>query len=460
MALKQIVNELLEERYTLDGLRDKVNEICVQYDIDDREELFKYIYYDEIFGGYIFQKKKRKYETLYEDVFGMDLEKRHRQFEKLSAIVSPEQRTPGWYDLRRGKITASDGGTIIGVNEYEMPFKFLLKKVGVSDFTTNEACYWGNKFEEIATKIYELHNNVNVRDFGMIPSPDHLIMAASPDGICSNICRDGIEGSEYVGRMLEIKCPFYRELKKEGNVYGDIVKKYYWVQTQLQMLCCELYETDFWQVKLEEYNSYEDYCDDCGSEDYLSEKTGMERGMLIEVIPKRYMSELSGYHGKKILWSNAKWLYPPRIDMSNEELNSWLVDTIHHIEDRTQELNTAEEYVFHRVIYWRVFDTHCQLIKRDNKWISKHMPEYEKMWERVIYFRNNKDKYNLWLEYLGNEKESKSKKVNKRVMEIADRIVSGEEEVILEIIEVIRERAERREVKESEVSIVYDTDDD
>ena len=458
MVIKEIITELLDENYTLEGIKSKVKEINEQYDIE-KEEIFKYIYYDEENSNYIFQKKKRKYDTLYENINGIDLEKRHRQFNKLSAIVSPEQRTPEWYDLRRGKITASDGGTIIGVNEYEMPFKFLLKKVGVNDFTTNEACYWGNKYEEIATKIYELHNNVSVHDFGMIASPEHIIMAASPDGICSNIKRDGEEGSEYIGRMLEIKCPFSRELKKEGNVYGDIVKKYYWVQTQLQMLCCELYETDFWQVKLEEYNSYDEYCADCGTEDYLSKETGMERGIIIEVIPQRFMSDISrGYYGKKIKWSYAKWLYPPRIDMSNEELNGWLVETIHHIESRTQELNTGEEYVFHKVIYWRVIDSHCQLIKRDNKWISKHMPEYERMWERVLYFRNNKDKYNLWLEYLGKEKDSNSKKVNKRVMEIADRIVSGEEEVILEIIEVIRGR---KDVKMSEVSsIVYDTDDD
>lgn len=458
--IKTKISEILEERYNLDELKLKIDELCTDLGLEDKKPLFKHIYHDEVFGSYVFKTKTRKHDDLYEDVYGLDLEKRHRQFQKLSAIVSPEQRTPAWYDLRRGKITASDGGTIVGVNEYEMPFKFILKKVGVSDFTTNEACYWGNKFEEIATKIYELHNNVNVQDFGMIASPEHLIMAASPDGICTNIRRDGTEGSEYVGRMLEIKCPFSRELKKEGNVYGDIVKKYYWVQTQLQMLCCELYETDFWQVKLEEYESYEDYCDDCGSEDYISEKTGMERGMLIEVIPRRFMSELSGYHGKKLLWSYAKWLYPPRIDMSNEELNSWVLNTIHNLDERTQELNTGEEYVLHKVIYWRVFDSHCQLVRRDNKWISKHMPEYERMWERVIYFREHPEEYKLFVKYLGKDKESRSKKVNSRVMEVVDRIVMGDEHIITEMMRVVDERERDRETRVESVSYGYDTDDD
>ena len=43
----------------------------------------------------------------------------------------------------------------------------------------------------------------------MIPHPDFTIFGASPDGICSND-----SPPEFIGRMLEIKCPPKRKFTK------------------------------------------------------------------------------------------------------------------------------------------------------------------------------------------------------------------------------------------------------
>ena len=76
-------------------------------------------------------------------------------------------------------------------------------------FVPNPITEWGVKYEEIATKFYESLNSVEIIEFGLIPHPNFTIFGASPDGICSND-----SPPEYIGRMLEIKCPPKENLAK------------------------------------------------------------------------------------------------------------------------------------------------------------------------------------------------------------------------------------------------------
>ena len=50
--------------------------------------------------------------------------------------------------------------------------------------------------------------NVYIEEFGLIAHPVYDFLAASPDGICSPYKYNKKHISKYVGRMLEIKCPF------------------------------------------------------------------------------------------------------------------------------------------------------------------------------------------------------------------------------------------------------------
>ena len=56
--------------------------------------------------------------------------------------------------------------------------------------------------------------------------------------------------------MLEIKCPPKRQ-------FTDEVPLHYWMQMQGQLEVCDLEECDFLQVKIEEYNSFREYVEDC-----------------------------------------------------------------------------------------------------------------------------------------------------------------------------------------------------
>ena len=117
-------------------------------------------------------------------------------------------------------ITASDMAAVIGKCKYNKPIKVIRKKCGIDDkFTGNKFTEWGIKYEEIATKIYEIDYNTKVIEFGLIQHPQLSFIGASPDGIT----QDGI--------MLEIKCPYSRVIN------GKPSKKYYsQIQGQLESL--------------------------------------------------------------------------------------------------------------------------------------------------------------------------------------------------------------------------------
>jgi hypothetical protein len=88
-------------------------------------------------------------------------------FNKLAKMKFPAQKSQAWLDLRLKVISASDGGCALGDNSYEPCHKLLCKKVLAPPFEPNENCYHGNKYEQIATMIYEYRMNVSVREFGL-----------------------------------------------------------------------------------------------------------------------------------------------------------------------------------------------------------------------------------------------------------------------------------------------------
>ena len=70
-----------------------------------------------------------------------DIERiRSEKFKKLREIVLPPQRSEEWFAMRNGKITASDGGCVLGKNKHEPMFKFVLKKIEPA-FQNNKFCY-------------------------------------------------------------------------------------------------------------------------------------------------------------------------------------------------------------------------------------------------------------------------------------------------------------------------------
>ena len=328
-------------------------------------------------------------------------------FNKLCLIVSPEQRTKEWLELRKGIISATGCGSVLGLNKNEAQYSFIYTKVFGSTFVPNEACYHGTKFENAIRLMYELNYDVIVRDFGLIVHDKHKFLGASPDGICGPYKRDGITRSDAVGRMVEIKSPKItgRKIKFSGEVIGEICPVYYYWQVLQQLECCDLPECDFVQCAIEEYDSRNDFLKDSGgikngiTAEYYSKKSSLEKGVLIELVPSSIEGEVVG----EVLYEKATFIYPPKIDMSNSELDEWI----------SLELDIPRKDVrINRVVYWRILISSSTLIKRDIVLFDKNLPKLKEAWSYVEFLRNNMDIANKWKEFV----DSMPRKYNDKIM--------------------------------------------
>ena len=337
-------------------------------------------------------------------------------FDVLSAIVLPEQRSKEWFEMRNNKITASDCGAVLGENKYEPSYNFIMKKVFGSTFVTNIDCYHGKKFENIVTLMYEYNYDTIVSEFGLLGHPDIYYLGASPDGICGPYKRDGVTRSELVGRMLEIKCPFRRVIKYSGEIKGEICPIYYWCQVQQQLECCNLPECDFVQVKIEEYHSRQEYLDDTSDEkEFLSKKTGFEKGILIELMPVKLPDEdfNENFVKDNIKYDKASFLYPPKLDLTNDEYNKWVMDEL-------DKLYLKPHLRLNRVIYWKILERGCTLIKRDTEWFNKSLPKMREMWTYVEILRQNTELAEAWKQYI----DAQPKKYNDKVLEKLNSLIT------------------------------------
>jgi len=376
--------------------------------------------------------------------------KRKIQFEWLRKIESPEQRTTAWYEQRNKSITASDCGCVLGENKYEQVYNFVFKKVFGSTFGTNVDCYHGKKFENVVTLMYELVNDVIVDEFGLLGHPVYNFLAASPDGICTPYCRDKVTPNPLVGRMVEIKCPSRRKIKYTGTIKGDICPEYYWCQVQLQLECCDLDECDFVQCNIEEYSSRKDYLDDTNTEfDYKSKKYGLEKGVVIELMPTKlneddYLQQVvkretkngtlyDKYHIIKndAIYDKASFIYQPKLDMTLKELDDWIIQEM-------EKLSKRPEVKLNRIIYWKFLERNSTLIVRDKEWFANNLETMRKIWAYVEILRKNDKVSNEWKLWI----ESQNKKFNDKIINKLIELFKNEglfEQVINAIKEVTPE---------------------
>jgi len=316
------------------------------------------------------------------------------QFMMLYNTPQPEQRTKEWFDYRYNRITASDTATAIDCNPYESVESFICKKCDPNfPFLDNDFVFHGKKYEQIATSLYEHLYNSKVTEFGCVPSEKHKFLGASPDGISSLSTLD-YKFNPKLGYMLEIKCPFVREIKNKGAIAGDICPYYYYCQVQQQLECCELEFCDFIQCALVEYNNREEYLKDVNHKFIITEGTDgslmevdniMSKGMLLQFLPKIYEPR---YEGDKHHYKGF-YIYPPRLTMTNSQYNDWILEKISTWKDEYPEI--AETYYFDKVLYWKINNAHTVTIPRDREWFENIFPVLKETWEKVCYYREHID---------------------------------------------------------------------
>ena len=265
-------------------------------------------------------------------------EQERRCVKLLQKIPQFEQRSQEWYDLRKGMITASDIATVINDNPYQKPITVLRKKCGLDDkFVGNKFTEWGVKYEEIANMIYSIDYNTTVIEFGLIQHPYISFLGASPDGITP----DGV--------MLEIKCPYVRELKPEIEHGG--VPHYYWIQVQIQLEVCNLEYCDFQQCKLYEYEN---------KDEYISDNFDGYKGCVVN---------------QRIGNNKLKYIYPPSLKMSDDELNEWL-----------KQYENEDDYF---VTWWKLTNMLYTRLQRDREWFTEKLPILEEFWKDILYYRRH-----------------------------------------------------------------------
>ena len=127
-----------------------------------------------------------------------------------------EQKSAEWFALRKGKITGSRVGAILGMNPYSKPDDVMREMVrewfdAEREFTGNQATEYGNEFEPIARQDYEVISGNDVTEYGFIERDG--IFGISPDGLI------GDDGG------VEIKCPFsgvVSSIKDKPHYYAQV----------------------------------------------------------------------------------------------------------------------------------------------------------------------------------------------------------------------------------------------
>ena len=279
----------------------------------------------------------------------------------LDTIPLPPQRTPEWYKFRSIRLTASDFATAVNKNPYSDRNKLIMKKCGHdTPFKAGPAIIHGVKYEDVAIYIYERRNNVSISEYGCMPHPTIDFLGASPDGICNKKSKNW----NYIGRMLEIKCPKSRKL-------NGFPPEYYALQVQGQLEVCKLEYCDYLECVIREYGSKVDFFEDWDTEkdNHNYRKNGLEKGVLIELYNLKQNKTIYRYSSYDIC-------------ISRTEIEKWEDNII-------DEILANDNYEYISTTYWKLEEYSCILIKRDRELWADLYKSLEAFWLDVLYYRKH-----------------------------------------------------------------------
>lgn len=155
-------------------------------------------------------------------------------------IIDVEQGSPEWLAYRAGRVTASVLGDMMaktksgwGASRANLQARLVAERLtGQPQETyTNAAMQWGIETEPQARQVYELLNDVEVRQVGLVEHSTIALSSCSPDGLVGD---DG---------MLEVKCP--NTATHIETLLSETIPQKYVLQMQWQMECCGRAWCDF-----------------------------------------------------------------------------------------------------------------------------------------------------------------------------------------------------------------------
>jgi putative phage-type endonuclease len=165
----------------------------------------------------------------------------------LLTVEQMPQRTEEWYLQKSRLLTASEIAAIWrGVKSRNA---LIHAKVSPQLGSSNKrlACLkaetspmdWGVRYEPVVKLLLEKKLSCKIQELGRIYHQTIPGLAASPDGLIT-------EGPvEYVGSLVEIKCP-------SSRVINDDIPFEYWCQMQIQMEVCNIPRCEYVEAKFKE----------------------------------------------------------------------------------------------------------------------------------------------------------------------------------------------------------------
>ena len=125
-----------------------------------------------------------------------------------------------WFQQRSGCTTASTLKVTVHSNTSQ-PSQSLIMSICYPESRQfySKATSWGCKHERTAGDAYVTlkkkdHHNFTVHECGLFIDPSYPHLGASPDGITTCTCCDGVAA-------LEVKCPFSRREKSFAETCSD-----------------------------------------------------------------------------------------------------------------------------------------------------------------------------------------------------------------------------------------------
>ena len=340
------------------------------------------------------------------------LERQHR-IELLKAIPQAEQKSDAWFAQREKCLTATAVAAALDECPHTLPAELLLAKCGRGKpFVENLPVHHGKKYEQIGTLYYSYRYNVTMAEYGLLQHDTIKHIGASPDGICEMYNNDG-GLTKLVGRLLEIKFPFWRRVAFEGRLNGDKCPHYYYMQVQTQLFVTGMPTCDFLQCKIIEYNTWDEYLQDTApGMPGLSARSGLEKGCLIQLFPKdRVTASKDQDTDDRLLY--ARYIYPPRLHMTPEEIKTWLAEQM--INFHTHPLHG--KYLIDRVIYWKLIVASVNTIHYEKESFEQRFPELEQFWDLVKFYRKHPKQLDQLHAFIKSEGDSQSAKIFKKAQE-------------------------------------------
>jgi len=153
-------------------------------------------------------------------------------------MTEPAQRSPEWFEKRKGRVTGSIVGAILGLSPYMTRADAMRTMVRAalgepSEFTGNVATEYGTAHESIAIADFQMTTELRVKPAYFVMHEDWL--GASPDGYVSD------------GGLIEVKCPYGLRNDPAPIFKAPHEQPHYVAQMQVQMYVTKTKHCHFWQ---------------------------------------------------------------------------------------------------------------------------------------------------------------------------------------------------------------------